>query len=138
MQLHIMKTGLLSDIQKEFSEYFPYLKIDFFRFPHTDKKLSPKDEKIDPAIPVDSLEIGGKDKILEINEKMTVGQFEAKIDYETGLFVQVSRKSGRVWLETSYTDNWTLEQQNEQGRMMSIIHEVPSEKQIEWDDWDNQ
>jgi hypothetical protein len=36
-----------------------------------------------------------------------------------GLSVQVFRKSGNVWLETSATDNWTLRQQNNEGAELS-------------------
>jgi hypothetical protein len=33
--------------------------------------------------------------------------------------VQVFRKSGKVWLETTVTDGWTLEEQNLQGEALS-------------------
>lgn len=138
MQLYIRKTGPLSDIQEEFSRYFPYLKIEFYRLPHTEKKLSPKNEKLDRYTPVSRVVKWENDKVIEFNEKMTVSQFEAMMDYEAGLFVQIARQSGRVWIETSYTDNWTLEEQNEQGKIMSSIHEASSEKQGDWEDWDNQ
>jgi hypothetical protein len=35
------------------------------------------------------------------------------------MVVQVSRKSGTLWLETTMTDSWTLGQQNEHGRELS-------------------
>ena len=35
------------------------------------------------------------------------------------LAVQVFRRSGNLWLETTMTDNWTLRQQNEHGREIS-------------------
>ena len=36
-----------------------------------------------------------------------------------GLAVQVFRKSGNLWLETTMTDNWTLQQQNNHGKEIS-------------------
>jgi hypothetical protein len=36
-----------------------------------------------------------------------------------GLSVQVFRKSGNLWLETTVTDQWSLAYQNEQGRELS-------------------
>lgn len=137
MKLHLKKNGSFGDIQKEFNQYFPYLKIEFFKFPHTDKKLLPVNEKIDQDILVDQVIKWDSDQIFEFDEKMTVSQFEAMINQQTGLFVQVYRKSGRVWLQTSHTDNWTLAQQNEEGKMMSTIHEATSERQVDWDDWDD-
>jgi hypothetical protein len=32
---------------------------------------------------------------------------------------QVYRKSGKIWLETTVTDSWTLEEQNKQGESLS-------------------
>lgn len=135
MKLHINRSGSIRDIQKEFSSYFPYLTIDFFRLPHTGKKLSPKSEKLDKNTPVEQMVKWDDDKIMEINEKMTISQFESMME-QIGMFVQVFRKSGRVWIETSYTDDWTLERQNEEGKMMSSIHDIDTEKQVDWDDWD--
>ena len=129
MILHIKKEGLLSDIQKEFSNYFPYLRIDFFRLPHGEKKLSPKNEKLNRFTPISQLVTSTEDESLEINEKMTIGHFEALMEKQAGLFIQVFRKSGRVWIETSFTDDWTLELQNEEGKMMSSIHDISSESQ---------
>jgi hypothetical protein len=135
MKLHIRKNGLLSEIQEEFSAYFPYLRIDFYRFPHKDKKLSPKNENLDKFTPVNRLVKWNDDREVEIEEQMTIGQFEAAIEAQ-GLFVQVFRKSGRVWIETSYTDDWTLQKQNKEGEMLSSIHNIESKKQVDWDDWD--
>lgn len=136
MKLHIKKDGIIKDIQKQFTEFFPYLKIDLFEFPHANKKMSPRKERIDQNMRINQFVKWDGDKVIEINEKMTVSQFET-IMAQAGLFVQVSRKSGRIWIETSHTDDWTLEQQNEEGRLMSTIHDVTS-KQGDWDDWDDQ
>ena len=56
---------------------------------------------------------------INIVPKMTVKELEQQFLHLYGLFVQVFRKSGNVWLETTVTDNWTLEQQNRQGEEMS-------------------
>ncbi|MEI9910895.1 MAG: hypothetical protein WDO71_15215 [Bacteroidota bacterium] len=50
---------------------------------------------------------------------MTVGQLEDIFQKQFGLQVQVSRRSGTLWLETTMTDNWTLKQQNDHGRELS-------------------
>jgi len=134
MKLHIQKDGLLTDIQKQFSGHFPYLKIDFYRFPHLDQKLSPKNERLDKYTSVSQLVKWNDDKLVEIDDQMTISQFESAME-QIGLFTQVFRKSGRVWIETSYTDDWSLEKQNEEGKMLSSVHDIDSEKQIDWDDW---
>ena len=50
---------------------------------------------------------------------MTVGELENIFKDQFGANVQVSRKSGSLWLETTLTDKWTLLQQNEQGKELS-------------------
>lgn len=138
MKLHLKKKETIRDIQKEFNGYFPYLKIEFFRSQHTVKKLSPKDEKLDEFTPLSKLVSWHGSKEIEIGENMTVSQFEAIMSQKAELFVQVFRQAGRIWIETSFTDNWTLAQQNEEGKMMSSIHDVDSEKQVGWDEWEIQ
>jgi hypothetical protein len=135
MKLNIQKDGQLVDIQNQFSEHFPYLRIDFYRFPHMDKKLSPKNESLDKYTPVSEVVKWNDDKIIEIDDQMTISQLESTME-QIGLFVQVFRKSGRVWIETSYTDDWSLQKQNEEGKMLGSIHDIDSEKQVDWDDWD--
>jgi hypothetical protein len=56
---------------------------------------------------------------LRIEEEMTVGELEKEFLESFGMLVQVSRRSGTIWLETTMTDNWTLSRQNEHGRELS-------------------
>jgi len=135
MKLQIKKDALLRDIQKDFNRHFPFLRIAFFKLPHTDRELSPQNEELQRFTAVSELVKWTEDKVMEIDEEMTIGQFELTMK-QIGLFVQVFRKSGRVWIETSYTDDWSLQKQNEEGKMMSSIHDAESEKQNDWDDWD--
>lgn len=135
MELSIKRSETIRDIQHRFNNLFPYLRIDFFRFPHIDKKLSPKSEKLEKYTQVDQIVKWADDKVVELNDQMTISQFEATMA-KIGMFVQVSRQSGRLWIETSYTDDWTLGRQNEEGKMMSSIHPADSDKQVDWDDWD--
>ena len=37
------------------------------------------------------------------------------IEEEFGIHVQVLRKSGRVWLQTTATDDWTLAEQEQEA-----------------------
>jgi len=50
---------------------------------------------------------------------MTVAEMEERFRDIYGLGVQVFRKSGTIWLETTVTDGWTLEDQNKQGEALS-------------------
>lgn len=57
---------------------------------------------------------------MEITPLMTVKELENKCEEQFGILVQVYRKSGNVWLETSMTDNWTIKQQNDQGSEITM------------------
>jgi len=50
---------------------------------------------------------------------MKVSELEKIFLEDYGLNVQVFRNSGRVWLETTMTDDWTLAEQNRQGEELS-------------------
>jgi hypothetical protein len=50
---------------------------------------------------------------------MKVKDLEKIFKDQFSLAMQVFRKSGNLWLETTMTDNWTLQQQNEHGREIS-------------------
>lgn len=121
MQLHIAPNLLISDIQKEFNEAYPFLKIEFFRtksFSRSDfmaHQIIPSQRKIGDgqlAITDGDIEIAGEMKVKEL-EKIFKDQFS--------LAAQVFRKSGNLWLETTMTDNWTLQQQNDHGREISTV-----------------
>ena len=60
-----------------------------------------------------------KDGDIQINEEMKVIELEKLFKDKFKLAVQVFRKSGNLWLETTMTDNWTLAQQNNHGREIS-------------------
>ena len=54
-----------------------------------------------------------------INEEMRVKELENMFQQKFAISAQVFRKSGNLWLETTMTDNWTLQQQNNHGREIS-------------------
>jgi hypothetical protein len=51
---------------------------------------------------------------------MSVKQLEKNFSEKCLLNVQVQRRSGNVWLETTITDNWSLEHQNDHGREITL------------------
>ena len=119
MQLNIEGTKSIQEVQREFNEAFPFLKIEFFKplFGHsfsTDAK-----SKLLHSTQIKEARRLQHDGCLEIVDVMKVAELERTFKDEYGLNVQVFRKSGNVWLETTMTDNWTLKQQNDHGREIS-------------------
>lgn len=106
-------------IQEEFSKVFPYLKIEFFSKSHTSSgPASLKIVKNSSKTLGECRTIHNKGK-LTIIPSMTVSDLEKGFNDVYGLSVQIFRKSGKSWLETSVTDGWALEEQNSQGEILS-------------------
>ncbi|MCE3227700.1 MAG: hypothetical protein K0S32_2251 [Bacteroidetes bacterium] len=122
MKLLINDRRKVFAIQESFNAAFPYLKLEFFSKPHqrggaTSKKL----------IKVSSKTLGECRVIhnsgsITIMPSMTVSELEQHFNDIYGLSVQVFRKSGKVWLETTVTDGWTLQEQNTQGEALSKVN----------------
>lgn len=119
MLLKIAPNRLISDIQKEFNKAFPFLKLEFFN----NKSFSRSDFSAKQIIPatrkVGDSQTAITDGDIEIHEEMKVKELEKFFKEQFSLAVQVFRKSGTVWLETTMTDNWTLQHQNNHGREIS-------------------
>lgn len=120
MNIHISDILTIKSIQKAFCEQYPYLKLEFFSRPHqTGKGSEKKYMKTDDALLKD-FRLVHSDGELHISDDMTVSELEGMFRDHYGLYVQVFRRSGRLWLETTATDNWTLSVQNEQGQELSV------------------
>ena len=108
MKLRIDDKRPISAIQEEFNAAFPFLKIEFFKKPHEVGEASPIGEMLSPDSDLAQWRTNHEVGELTITEDSTVEEVESKFQEKFGLSVQVFRKSGKVWLETSATDSWTL------------------------------
>ena len=120
MQLHITSDNTIAEIQKEFHRIYSFLKIEFYSEPHKAGELSREKYRI--AHDKKISEVGKKSvsQVFEWKAETTVKAFEMGLFEICGLSVQVFRKSVNVWLETSITDKWTLEKQNQEARLMVL------------------
>ncbi len=108
-------------IQEEFNTIFPYLKLEFFSKAHKiGEGTSKKDLKNSNKTVGECRTIHAKGDIV-ITSSMTVADLEKNFNAIYGLNVQIFRHSGKTWLETTVTDNWTLEEQNKQGEALSRV-----------------
>jgi hypothetical protein len=119
MKIIINDTKLISAIQHEFNAMFPFLKIEFLTrssytingteikyIKHSEQTLAECRTKLTEGS-------------IRIIPSMTVSDLEKEFRKVYGLSVQVFRKSGKVWLESTITDVWTLEEQNKEGEELS-------------------
>ena len=114
MILYMSFTALISNLQKEFNSAYPFLKLEFYKT--IESGFSRKHIKDSVSLRAAGLKLPG---VFEISDIMSVGTLENSLRIKFGLQVQVSRKSGPIWLETTKTDSWTLKQQNDHGRELS-------------------
>jgi hypothetical protein len=105
----------LAEIQREFQDEFPYLKIEFYKHQHETGEGSPEKEILDPDLTIGAVRHEKVTGDFKIDKGLRVGEFENNFFEQYGLNVQVFRKSGRIWLQTISTDAWTLEEQNIKG-----------------------
>ncbi|MGP8215250.1 MAG: hypothetical protein ACLQQ4_06785 [Bacteroidia bacterium] len=111
MKIKINDSRKVYAIQKEFSEMFPSLKLDFFTKPHQSGGESPKINTVSPSKTIGQCRTVHSEGTLTISPHMTVSDLVQGFSDIHGLTVRVFRKSGSNWIETS-SDMWTLEKQN--------------------------
>lgn len=119
MQIQIDSETKIAHAQNKFNDVYPYLKIDFFNKPHDEKELSDVSDMISSNELFSSIKTFLRPKTVDIGEERTVAQVEKDFHDQFGVAMQVSRRSGDIWLQTSTTDDRTLKAQNESGKAMS-------------------
>jgi hypothetical protein len=127
MIIHITPIRKVFEIQQEFNEVFPYLKIEFF----ADKPFYNNGQNLAQLI-ANNKSIGEAQRRiiegeLEVNESTRVNELESKLRDNFTLNAKVFRKSGNLWIEAIMTDAWTLKQQNTHGEEISTMEVKLSE-----------
>ena len=122
MEILINDHQSIQEIQGKFSKVFPFLKLEFFTDPikkeeHVAQKLLLSGDSV-------LAKYRSKHSITEnivISEKQKVSELKQLFQKIYGLAIQVFRKIGDVWLETTSTNDWTFEKQNNEAFKMSLI-----------------
>lgn len=119
MHITIYDQRQISTIQAEFNQAFPFLKLEFFSTAHIPGGSNTKTELYAHHKTLGECRKTHTTGDMVITPQMTVSELEQIFRNHYGLGVQVFRKSGKVWLETTVTDGWTLQEQNLQGKELS-------------------
>ncbi|WP_235296427.1 hypothetical protein [Portibacter marinus] len=98
-------------IKTEFQTIFPNLKIEFYRKKHETYQGSKDELKINQDMELEKLNPMLLNGEIDIDSEMTVAELENAFENKFGLHIQVYRKSGEQWMQTSITDHWTLAKQ---------------------------
>ena len=120
MQLSINGERMISEVQQDFNSAYPFLKLEFFVNGMQKERRYSANQKIAHNRRLRDCWVKKKEiGTVEVEETMTVLELENAFMEEFGLSVQVFRKSGNIWLETTMTDHWTLKRQSDHGREIS-------------------
>jgi hypothetical protein len=119
MKITINDNRKIFAIQEAFTKTFPYLKLEFFAKPHKAGGASSRKFIKHPSKTLGECRTIHTNGSITITGNITVGDLEQRFADVYGLGVQVFRKSGNHWLETTVTDNWTLDRQNKEGESLS-------------------
>lgn len=124
MEIVINDQRKINAVQDDFNKIFPYLKLEFFSKSHNPGEANSKKYLTPHNKTIGEYRLRkGDTKTIVITPEMTVNDLEQRFGNIYGLGVQVFRQSGRVWLETTVTDSWTLREQNRQGEELSkVVH----------------
>lgn len=115
MDIHVTPERMIRDIQDDFTETYPFLRIAFFFKGQWYAQGSWKKRSVDTKQVIGCIISAIAENGFWITPAMTVFDLEKKCDELFGLSVQVYRRSGKIWLETTMTYNWTIAQQNKSG-----------------------
>ena len=121
MRISITDSRKIQQLQEQFNTTFPYLKIEFFSKPHRAGVGTAARLMKSPDQTIGQCRTGSRKGHIIISSDMTVAELEQKFRETYGLNVQIFRKSGKVWLETTVTDGWTLDEQNRQGEALNSL-----------------
>lgn len=106
--LKIEKEWTVEDLELNFANFFPFLSIE----------ISFKGSEVPNAMrsmKITDLSRNKAPKEFEISENMTVGQVVEQFWKNIGLQVSILRSMGNSRIETSFTNDWTLERQSKMG-----------------------
>lgn len=117
MEIYISEEAIIGNIQHDFQEAYPFLRLEFFRQPHEAGQCCPQKEKIPSETPIEDIRMMHTFGWLDISRHRTAAEIEHDFRRLMGLSAQVMRKSGEMWVQTTKTDFWTLQQLNEEGQL---------------------
>ena len=113
--LKIDDSKQLKEIKLAFNKHFPHLKLEFFSEEHHQGEGSERKAMYDDTLLLKDIRKNHTEGELSIDGHQKTCTFEENFFNHFGVNAQVFRKSGKIWLQTITTDEWTLSQQEHKG-----------------------
>lgn len=115
----INNSKTVSQIKSEFNNRFPYLKIAFYTKKHKEGEGTDPIHEIAANLHLNSVRDSEHEGVINISPEMSTGELEQAFEDHFGMHIQIFRKSGDLWLQTTSTDEWSLSEQNKQALMQN-------------------
>ena len=119
MKIKIDIDTQIKEVQQKFTRAHPFLKVEFYKERYSKNEVSEKKARLSSDKIISEQSISFKPESLDISKARRVAAVEKDFYNKFGIVMQVSRKSGNIWIETSKTDDRTLDVQNKLGKSMS-------------------
>lgn len=119
MHIDINDNTSLREIQLVFSNFYPYLYIEFYKKPHQEYESSEERDKIESDTTIGTIKKTHISGVLEIQPLYKVSDVEKEFRERFGISVQILRKEKDIWVQTTGADDFTLKELNEMGRNSS-------------------
>jgi hypothetical protein len=116
MNLYVNQGSTLGEIQKDFRDMYPYLKLEFYKRIQTGSHRASSKDRLQANYLPGRINTGRVYAAIDISPQRSAGELENDILDTLGVSAQVLRRSGNIWIQTTDTDKWSLRLQNEEGR----------------------
>ena len=119
MHIDINDNTSLKEIQKVFSDFYPYLRIEFYRKSHKKYEASAENDLIKADTTVGHFKKTHVSGLLEMLPLFKISDVEEEFQRRFGLSAQIFRMEKNGWEQTTGMDDFTLKDVNEMGRNSS-------------------
>jgi hypothetical protein len=109
----------IKEIQKTFSDFYPFLSLNFYTGHHGKYESSSEKNWIDPNRKIGEERSSHLSALIEIQPHYHVADVEREFMDRLGLSVQVMKKEKEQWEQTTGLDNLSLKDLNILGRNSS-------------------
>ena len=117
MKLTFSRTITIKELKHQFSRNFPFLRLAFYQNEADATNGSAAQQGIGDEVCLCELKTLKKEGFFQLDATAIVAAFEQKIKEEFGLLVQIYRKAGVMWIQTTETGNQSLDMQNKMGEV---------------------
>ena len=124
MRIEIRKQQTVHELQDAFQQVFPHLKIELYTQAHEHHTGNPQEPVHHQQSLATLLQHEGD---IDLQASYLVSEWEQLMRDRFGLHVQVFRRSGKTWLQTIRTDNWTLGQQDAEAAASNQVPPTETE-----------